>query len=319
MNGKKAIAAVIGDVHYRTTTPEYRKETCAFNRVIERKMETVFAFCIEAGIPLFIAGDLFDKSRNFTDCYTFMRWLKNTPHPPVYAVPGQHDMFHHDSNAEATSFNMARFDGNFVPFGSLGTVCLSSHYSHYAACGCGWGEAPAPCGDLTGILITHRSLWHKKPVYPGQTQGNVETEAAKFAALGYRAVFSGDNHRAFDVKIGGVAIHNCGAFTRNSVDLAAQRPRFLVLYDDLSVNSVYVGEEDVFDMERSDADKGRVESKETFSEALIGGFTSGAKFREFLLAVADSGKCGEAELNMRQRDMLREVVNSIGNRKGEEV
>ena len=78
------------------------------------------------------------------------------------------------------------------------------------------------------ILVLHKTLWHKQSVYPGQTEGNIEVESIKLAKLGYKTVFSGDNHKAFDVRVGGVDFHNLGAFTRNSVDLVNQQPRFCV-------------------------------------------------------------------------------------------
>ena len=139
----------------------------------------------------------------------------------------------------------------------------------------------------------------------------MSAESVRYHELGYDMVFSGDNHKAFDATVGGVEFHNLGAFTRMSVDLRDQQPRFCVLFDDLSVESVYVGEKDVFDMGRSDADKGREDTKDEFSEALAGGFDGSLTFKGNLEAVAKSGECGEAVLTERQKGMVQDVVNAI--------
>ena len=161
------------------------------------------------------------------------------------------------------------------------------------------------------VLILHETLWNKETVFPGQTDGNVAVESVKLKKLGYDMVFSGDNHKAFDIKVGGVQFHNLGAFTRNAVDLADQRPRFCVLYSDKSVESVYVGKTDVFDLTRSIDDKDHAGTKDEFSEALAGGFTHGDTFEGALERAIKSGKCGDLELTETQANILRDVGNNL--------
>lgn len=317
---KTPIAAFVADIHWMTRTPEYRRETCPFQEVTAAKLTVVAGYCREHGIPCFVAGDTFDISRSFNDWWTMREFLSATFWPQgkddvrLWVVPGQHDRFHHNPNDKMTSLNALVSEDNPIHLLPDHGVGLSTDDSIIRVYGAGWGdEIPnVPLGDgRTNILVTHKTLWHRKPVYPGQTEGNVSVEAPKFKALGYDTVFSGDNHKQFDVSIGGVEIHNIGCLTRNDVSYKDQQPRFMVLFDDMSVESVYVGEKDVFDLERSDADKGREDKKDGFSEALAGGFEYGNTFKGSLEKIASEGRCGEAVLTDTQRSVLRDIINVI--------
>jgi len=230
-----------------------------------------------------------------------------------FAVKGQHDMNHHNPKDTATSFNALCRDGYVGAFSSNDTHEVSFNNEQFAFYGCGWGEKyPEPfCKDDNNILILHKTLWHKQPVFPGQTEGNISVESIKLAALGYDIVFSGDNHKAFDVTLGGVRFYNLGALTRNSVDLADQQPRFCVLFSDMSVESFYVGNTDVFDLGRSTDDKSHAATKDEFSEALAGGFSQGDTFEGALDRVIGAGVCGDVELTDKQRGILRDIANDL--------
>lgn len=311
---KKPVAAFVADVHWMTRTPEYRKETGAFHEVIGKKLSTMAEYCRKHNIPAFVAGDTFDISRSFNDWWTLRDLVRAEFCPAgnkavdVWVVPGQHDRFHHNPNDLMTSLN-ALLDG-MVSWRLLTDGVQLDNFARVS--GAGWGDSILPAtSGVPNILVTHRTLWHRTPVYPGQTEGNVAVEAAKYKALGYDMVFSGDNHKAFDVTVGGVEFHNIGAFTRMSVDLKEQLPRFCVLFDDMSVENIFVGEPDVFDIERSDADKGREDKKDEFSEALAGGFEYGHTFKGSLENMEKEGKCGELVFSENQRRFLRDIINSI--------
>lgn len=316
---KRPIAAFLSDVHWRTKTPEYRVEKdVPFDTVIGQKLKEVLVYAREHQIPVFCSGDLFDKPRDFMQMWTFQHLMRGVERehslPDFLAVPGQHDMFHHDPNNKATSFNMMCLYKTISRMSGIGMVsrCCERNGQEdiVSVYGCGWGEEyPEPYNpEDHNILVLHKTLWHKQSVYPGQTEGNIEVESIKLAKLGYKTVFSGDNHKAFDVRVGGVDFHNLGAFTRNSVDLANQQPRFCVLFSDLSVESRYVGEEDVFDIETSTDDKGHQNAKDEFSMALAGGFNQGDTFKGALQQVVAVRKCGDLELTDTQTALLTDIL-----------
>lgn len=317
---KTPIGAFFGDIHWMTRTPEYRRETCPFQEVTAAKLTVLANYCRKHNIPAFVAGDTFDISRSFNDWWTMREFLKTVFWPegkePVrlWVVPGQHDRFHHNAQDKMTSLNALLSEDNEIFLIPDSGVELGKMRNFFRIYGAGWGDQipkVTPAVGTTNILVTHKSLWHQKPVYPGQTEGNVAVEAKKFRELGYDMVFSGDNHRQFDVTVAGVEIHNVGCFTRDDVSYKNQQPRFMVLFDDMSVESVFVGEKDVFDLERSDADKGRDDQKDEFSEALAGGYEHGTRFKGSLEKIAAEGKCGELTFTDNQRNLLRDIINSI--------
>lgn len=319
LSDKRPIAAFLSDVHWRTKTPEYRVEKdVSFDTVIGRKLKEVVAYVAEHQIPVFCSGDLFDKPRDFMQMWTFYQFMRDaeivSDIPDFWVVPGQHDMFHHDPNNKATSFNMMCLHKTIKRFSQNKSWQLVTDFEKckdvVKVYGCGWGEEyPVPYNtEDYNVLILHKTLWHKQSVYPGQTEGNIEVESIKLAKLGYKTVFSGDNHKAFDVRVGGVDFHNLGAFTRNSVDLVNQQPRFCVLFSDLSVESRYVGEEDVFDIETSTDDKEHQNAKDEFSTALAGGFNQGDTFKGALEQVVAVRKCGDLELTDTQTALLTDIL-----------
>ena len=309
---KKPVAAFLADPHISGRTPEYRREAGSFYGVTFAKLSVVADYMKKRDVPAFIAGDVFDRSRDFMDLWMMREFLASADlgSNRFFVVPGQHDRFYHDAQEKATSLNAVIKSNpgsvSFIPRDAF-------EIADFSVYGAGWGEeVPVPnYQNAFNILVWHRTLWHKTPVFPGQTDGNVSVEAAKLEKLGYRMVFSGDNHKAFDVRCGGVEVYNLGAFTRTSVTLKDQQPRFCVLFDDRTVESVYVGATDVFDLGRSDADKGREDVKDEFSEALLGGFDPQLSFKANLEAVSKSGVCGEVRLTETQKGMVGDVVNRI--------
>lgn len=316
MSNRSIIGKFIADLHWRTRKPEYRRENVPFHRVIEKKLKQVVAY--GENTDIFVAGDVFDRARDFMDMWTFKEMGGIfSDGSGLYSIRGQHDMFHHNKEDAATTYNAVSDscpDWFFPVFNRVvlyGNMVDHAHTVHLY--GAGWDEeVPEPVdADATNILVWHKGLWHRRPMYPGQKDGNVADEAGKLAELGYSMVFSGDNHIAFDTTVGGVRFINLGAFTRNSVDLVDQQPRFAVLYSDLTVDFVNVGERDVFDMGRSDADKDRVETKDGFSDALAGGFKMGDSFKPALERAVNEGTVGELTLNDTQKEMIRDIINTI--------
>lgn len=319
----KPVALFVSDVHWRLDKPEYRKEVGPFVDVIGMKLLELFEYANKhskyntESLPIFFAGDLFNGARDFMQMWTLNGLIDtwNRTHQKqlvLYSVRGQHDMKHHNQSDNATSFNALLRNGVIEVLSGEKSVYLTINENRpLAVTGCGWGETPLQCGSANNVLVMHKTLWHKEPVFPGQTEGNISVEAIRLKELGYDMVFSGDNHKSFDVIVGGVEFHNVGAFTRNSVDLADQQPRFCVLRSDMSVESILVGEKDVFDITRSDGDKEHANAKDEFSEALAGGFSRGDTFEGALEGVIASGRCGDLELTTKQLDVLRDILGAI--------
>ncbi len=312
---RKPLAIFLADLHWTTLAPEYRKETGDFSKVIAKKLAKVYDYVGKNGNPpVFIAGDVFDRSREFIDMWSFKEFmtdiLNDAPRLSLLCIRGQHDMFHHNAEDKATSLNAVAdifrhkvgvLDRGFMALPDNGGTHLYS---------CGWGcDTPEPNDkDAFNILLWHKGLWRGKSPYPGAEGGNVETLSVKLHEMGYDMVFSGDYHEAWDAKVGGVEFYNLGCFSRRDIRYAKQQPRFCVLFDDLTVESIYVGDTDVFDTNRSEADKQRDIVKDEFSTALALTYKTDVTIRGALTDIVRSGKCNDIELNKNQLDMLRDVL-----------
>lgn len=308
----------MADLHWSTATPLYRKETGEFTEVIAQKFRVPLEFSAKHETPLFIAGDIFDRSRNFMDMWTFKELLWSVSGlsngVEVYAVRGQHDLFHHDRQNTATSFNTIRymFADVFSDVGgrrvAINALNMPDEIPTINIYGCGYyDDVPEPDDkDGFNILLWHKGLWKGKSPYPGATGGNVEGLSVKLADLGYKMVFAGDYHKQWDAKIGGVHFYNLGCFTRRKTN-ETETPRFCILYDDLSVESVHVGEDDVFLSEESEFEKDRTLLKDAFSDALSKSHEGSLTIFEVLDSIITLGKCNDLELSNTQLDMLKDV------------
>ena len=328
---KKPLAVFLADLHWTTLAPEYRKETGDFTEVIAKKLGKVYEYATKHRVPVFIAGDVFDRSREFMDMWSFAEFMRllldANPFSLTGYVRGQHDLLHHNPQDEATSLNVAQgmfkggmfkggmFEGGMILLDDSPFVCHGDRPAPQRRVttkvyGCGYDEEPPEPHNKTNfnILLWHKGLWCGKSPYPNAPDGNVESISVGLADMGYKMVFSGDYHEAWSKRVGGVEFHNLGCFTRRSVKYANQQPRFCVLFDDLTVESIYVGETDVFDIDRSLSDKNRVITKDAFSTALALTYKTDVTIRGAIENIVKSGMCNDIKLNEAQLNMLRDVL-----------
>ena len=142
----------------------------------------------------------------------------------LYAVRGQHDMTLHSKEFEETGFNLLVEAGLIKVLGAKVTTIEGR-----SVCGMGWGEE---LPDWAGgdFLIAHVSVSHGDAVIPGATTAAAFREKAK----AFKLVFTGDNHKRFDLPDGirrgkdsyalEGGLYNAGCFHRMSSDLAEQVP-----------------------------------------------------------------------------------------------
>lgn len=104
-----------------------------------------------------------------------------------------------------------------------------------------WGHkiTPSEKKDQPNIAVIHEYIWHDKATsYPGAPEDNKLTKGRKDLA-GYDVAVFGDNHKAFDVKMGDCHVVNCGGFMRRNADQIDYQPRAGLLYEDGSIGLHY--------------------------------------------------------------------------------
>ena len=184
---------VISDLHWRTDTPAWRKEEDYAAQVLRPQLASL----LDTGEPVIVAGDVFHRSADFAATYDLFTFLKERG-AVLYATRGQHDMTYHNESMVRTGVNLLVAAGLIVPLGNM-PVGVEGHSLY----GVGWNEEVPEIhmGSYMvdfPILIAHVSVSHGDAVIPGATTATAFREKAK----AFKLVFTGDNHKRFDLPDG---------------------------------------------------------------------------------------------------------------------
>ena len=289
------MALFCADLHLSARRPEWRGEE-DYAAVCRRKLERIMSLATGHGIPVFIAGDVFDRPRDLDALDLYLNVPK--PEKGVYAVKGQHDMVCHNEK-EKSAFDIA------VSAGHLSALNLHRLDSTVLVRGCGWGQKipGPPFGGVADILVIHRTYWMGEPVVPGQVEGNAET-ALKTELKDFDLVFSGDNHIPFTLSDGRRLMYNCGAICRRNIEQRKWHPSVYILYDDLTV-APFPLETDggVWLTAQQEERKRHADAGAAFVDKLAGGgWKAQDSYRDILKAE------GNARLGTPEGDMLLELA-----------
>ena len=196
---------VISDLHWRTDTPSWRREGDYSRQVLRPQLGAL----LDTGEAVCVAGDVFHRSADFEATYDLLSFLIERD-ARLYAVRGQHDMKYHNETLAETGFNLLAQVGRIVPLYSTAVWHIEGH----SILGYGWGcEIPERDAD---ILIAHVSV----SCGDAEIKGAPSAESFRAKAAKFRTVFTGDNHKRFEIP----GLFNAGCFHRQTADLAEQKP-----------------------------------------------------------------------------------------------
>lgn len=194
-------AVFCSDIHFRDNPPPcYRSmskqgwldyQMTVFNEVLGVAMDN--------DVPLFIAGDVFDKPEVSLRLIETVSEAISHSDVTVYPCYGQHDVFNHNTpDSFGTALSMLFTIGTAQwPEG------LADVYS--------WGDEIQK--SLSEICIAHKFVWLKKPFPNADEEGNVKD----YGKYGYDILVFGDNHQPFiSLSHGKTQILNCGSLIRQS-------------------------------------------------------------------------------------------------------
>jgi len=242
---RSVVAISVADIHLSHQPPLARADEPSWYDAMARplnELKDLAQRCRAANpsyeIPILCAGDLFHSWRSPPELINFA--LQNLP--PMYAVPGQHDLPHHNYE-----------DLHKSPFWTLvqaGRITLleprqTQGIGAVSATGFPWGFAPKPClkpHDLAlNIAVIHSYVWTKATGYANAPEKQrLRAYAPKLT--GYDVAIFGDNHQGFLVpgKNGSPTIHNCGGFMRRRTDEKDYRPSVGLIHQDGTITRHYL-------------------------------------------------------------------------------
>lgn len=243
-NPSDLIAIVCADLHLSHKPPAARAGEPDWYAAMKRPLQEIWNLADTHNVPVLCAGDVFDHWMAPPELINFAHQYM----PKMFAVPGQHDMPHHDANGMHRSVYHT-----LQRMGTIETVWLEKALTDIIIYGFPWGREPelllnTPRTSKIRIALIHKYLWTEGASIPmAPAEGHVTKHTKAFDK--FEIVISGDNHKQFTIQGKGEhpTIFNCGPIMRRHADDANTRPRVGLVYSNGKVESHYLDtSEDVF-------------------------------------------------------------------------
>lgn len=230
MPKRDPIAVALSDTHIRYQTPRARSLEPSWEAVMARHWNEIRNVAGELEVPVIHAGDLFHKWNTPPETINFALTII----PPMYAVPGQHDMPHHRSSDLSDSAYWTCVMAERVMHLD-GPETIEIHGHEIVLYPFGWGSSLLPLARKKTDRRIHIAVVHES-IYLTQEHAGV-SESQLVTGWGSRlsgydfAVF-GDNHGGFLAKVGGCQVINCGGMIPTNTDQRNKPTGYAVLYSD---------------------------------------------------------------------------------------
>jgi DNA repair exonuclease SbcCD nuclease subunit len=201
----------ISDLHLTCTNPISRLDN--IEETWKRKLRFVLNYCYDNEAILLLAGDIFDKPRDWKTMVEAYSLIKEYQFG-IFAVFGQHDThLYSDKTRDHTSLGVL-CKTNLV--WNLSEQAYGSHISttidhKLYIQGASYGqEVPNPVDDYFNVLVIHKNI-SDEPLY----YGHEYTDAKRFLkAHNFDLIVCGDAHKTFMESFKGRYIVNSGPMLR---------------------------------------------------------------------------------------------------------
>lgn len=214
------IAIICGDLHLSHRPPTARAGEADWYEAMERSLAQLRKLVDLHDLAPICAGDVFDRWNSPPELINFA--LDKLP--TMYAIPGQHDLPHHNyGDIERSAYHTLVQAGKIINLGPGEVVePMGSHDGNIRLRGFPYGHnpkdhSPSTDSEALNVAVVHRYVWKKGFGYPGAPPANQLKK--KNAFIGYNTIIYGDNHKAFTAD--GHHIINCGTFMRRAIDEVA--------------------------------------------------------------------------------------------------
>jgi DNA repair exonuclease SbcCD nuclease subunit len=219
------IAIFVSDLHLSHTAPIWRSDERDWYAAQEKVLEELWTLQEEHDCPVFCAGDIFDVWKSPPE---LINWaLEHLP--PMYSIPGQHDLPNHNlKEIRKSAYWTLVQAGKITP---LGKQCIymenKGHGKKIFIHGFPYGKSVKKKKihkNHKNIAVIHEYNWIPKYKYTQAPATRKVTKDRK-EFTGYHAIVCGDNHRAFQTKIGKTLFFNCGGAIRRDSNESEYIPR----------------------------------------------------------------------------------------------
>lgn len=243
----------IGDVHLTDKVPgSVMLEQDEWIAVQLKRLRLLVDRANELGIPVLVAGDLFDTPKVLSPYFfsSIVNVLMGV-RTPWCVIPGQHDLPYHSMERFQDCWlhslgNVLKKIESVTFFEVLdGTAPICLDHDDIVVFPYPWGVRPVDgdydnsyymaSEDYTTIALSHRGVWKDKAPYPGASEadslGPLKKEYSKFDV----AVF-GDFHHHWVHEERNISVVNCGCqFPRTKAEAKYPNPKICYLLGDGSI------------------------------------------------------------------------------------
>lgn len=247
------LAVLLSDIHLSEKAPIARSAEPDWMRAQARPLQEIGRLAKGLGCPILAAGDIFDK---WNPSPSLINWAIDTL-PKMYAVPGQHDLRHHNyDDLEMTAYWTLHAAGAIVDLGNrrseIEPVCpLKKPY--FVVYPFPWGVELGPCEyekkkGTIDLALVHKYIWSSKAdSYPNADPSSKIINIMP-KLKGYTVAAFGDNHRGciWTCDRSGQRwtndcnIINCGTLMRRKADEIDYKPQVGLLMSDGTIRPYYL-------------------------------------------------------------------------------
>jgi DNA repair exonuclease SbcCD nuclease subunit len=220
MPSKNPIAVLCADLHLREDQPLARTDD--YQDTQWNKFRFLLEAARENNIPILCAGDIFNKARVSKEFEKKIVRIIEQHGVTFFAIPGNHDLpYHNLKNLDDSSLGILELSENVKLFPvELDTIYIENYFNFK-------------------IGMIHSLIHRDNPiVVEGKT---ISSKAKTFLKKNpdLDVILSGDNHEHFVEEFEGRLLINPGSMMRMKASQIAHKPCFLLLYSDLSYETIY--------------------------------------------------------------------------------
>lgn len=257
---KKLVALACADIHLSGKSPLFRSNEDDWLKVQAgylkqlKKLTTSLSSLVAEKLPVFIAGDLFDKWSVPPEVMSMS--IRELP-DKVFCVSGNHDaMNHRREDIHKSAYGVLEAANRIIDVKPGAPVVLEGAHPirlHGFPYGTEVEPLKKPCDFYLEIALVHAYIWSEGKGYPGALEEK-RLGAYRKKLTGYDTVIFGDNHIPLqwnmDKNKDGPSIFNPGSFMIRKRD-DKHNPRVGLIFADgsVEVHSLDISQDKYLDSE----------------------------------------------------------------------